>query len=250
MNLGAIRAVLDRVAAEGARLDVWWRDDDAVAATSALDRLLALGREFGAPLAVAAIPAGIEPSLPERIRDEPGARILVHGLSHADHAGPGRKSAEFGDGRPFAMASADAGAGLARAQAVAREVLLPVFVPPWNRIDPNLPAALPALGYSGLSTFGPRRPIPGLAVANTHLDLVEWRGSRSAVDPGRLAVALERALAAPDPGPIGILTHHLIFDEALWRLTRGLFELFSTHPALRFPTLDEVWRSTNSVIEL
>jgi hypothetical protein len=250
MSLAAIRAVLDRAAGEGIRLDFWWRDDDAVAATPALDRLLSLGREFRTPIAVAAIPARMEPSLPDRLQDEPGARILVHGLSHANHAKPGRKSAEFGSNRPPSALSADARTGLALARERSGNLLLPAFVPPWNRIDQSLAATLPQLGYAGLSTFGPREPVAGLAVANTHLDPVDWRGSRSAVNPERLAVALDRAIASPNPGPVGILTHHLIFDEALWRLTRALMDLLSTHDAARFPPLEEVWRAPNSVIEL
>jgi hypothetical protein len=42
--------------------------------------------------------------------------------------------------------------------------VLPVLVPPWNRIAPGLVPALPEIGYRGLSTFGIRggfRPYPG-----------------------------------------------------------------------------------------
>ena len=242
MSLAALRTVLDRAAGAGTQLDVWWRDDDAVVATPALERLLALGREFAIPIAIAAIPTGIQPSLPARLREEPGSRLLVHGLGHANHAGPGRKSAEFGTDRPLPALSADAKTGLATVREQAGDLLLPVFVPPWNRIAPDLAAALPGLDYAGLSTFGPREPVPGLVVANSHLDPVDWRGSRSAVAPERLAAALERALASDDPGPIGILTHHLVFDEALWTLTRRLLELLSSHGAIRFPALAEIWR--------
>ena len=41
---------------------------------------------------------------------------------------------------------------------------LPVLVPPWNRIAPDLIAHLPAAGYTGLSTFNPHptaHPPPG-----------------------------------------------------------------------------------------
>ncbi len=242
MSLAALRTVLDRAADAAVELKVWWRDDDAVAASPALERLLTLSREFTIPIAIAAIPTGIQPSLPARLREEAGTRLLVHGFSHTNHAGPGRKPAEFGAERPLPARSVDAKAGLARAREQTGELLLPVFVPPWNRIAPGLATALPGLGYVGLSTFGPREPVPGLVVANTHLDPVDWRGSRGAVAPERLAAALERALESHDPGPIGILTHHLVFDEALWTLTRRLLEHLSSHQAIRFPALDEIWR--------
>lgn len=242
MNLKPIRAVLDRAAEIGPPIQVWWRDDDAVAASPALDSLLALSRSVGAPVGIAAIPAKLEPSLPARLRDEPGARILVHGFRHANHAAAGRKSAEFGSDRCFELLSTDAAAGLTRVRELAGDVSLPVFVPPWNRISRELASALAPLGYGGLSTFGPRHLVPGLKVVNTHLDPVDWRGTRSAIDPARLAAALEQALAASDdPGPIGLLTHHLMFDESLWRLTVALVEVLAGHPAVSFPELDVVW---------
>jgi hypothetical protein len=249
MNLRPIRTVLDRAASEERALTVWWRDDDAVAATPELDRLFAIARRVEAPLAIAAIPAGIEPSLPARVRDEPGSRLLVHGLSHRNHAEPGHKPAEFGGDRHLTALERDAREGLARARAVGADALLPVFVPPWNRFSPALAPALARLGYAGLSTFGPPAPAQELPVVNTHLDPVDWRGSRSALAPEQLAAALERALASPEAGPVGLLTHHLMFDEALWRLTSGLTELLAGHPAVRFAPPAELW-TTNGVIEL
>jgi hypothetical protein len=241
MNIAPVRAVLDRAADARRELRLWWRDDDATTATPELDRLLALARAVQAPVAVAAIPAGLDASLPMRLRDEAGAGMLVHGLAHANHAAPGRKAAEFGDDRPLGTLAAEAGAGLARARDLAGPLLLPVFVPPWNRVTATLAPLLPGLGYVGLSTFGTVRPCPDLVVVNTHLDPVDWRGSRGALDPLALAAALERALADSHDGPIGLLTHHLMFDEPLWAATAALLECLATHPAVRFPSLEELW---------
>lgn len=249
MSLAAIRDILDRAAGGGRTIAFWWRDDDAVAASPALERLLDLAGRFGVPAAIAAIPAELQPSLPERLRDAPGCRILVHGLAHRNHAPPGRKPAELGEDRPLSALVSDAEAALLLAENTAADALLPILVPPWNRIAPALPATLPPLGYRGLSAFGPRRPMPGLTVVNTHLDLVDWRGSRSAVEPGALAHALSRALEGPHPEPVGLLTHHLVFDEALWRLTADLVALLVAHPAVLFPALDALW-APNGVIEL
>ena len=236
-----LRAILDRAAERGAEIPFWWRDDDVVTATPALDRLLALGRKFGVPIALAAIPAGLQPTLPARLRQEPGARILVHGLAHRNHAAPGRKSAEFGADRPEDVLREEASAGLAMARAKAGELLLPVLVPPWNRIAPGLAEGLPALGYRGLSTYGPRRTLRGVTILNTHLDPVDWRGSRSALPLERLLDSLETALASAEPEPIGLLTHHLMFDEPLWAATQALVEALADHPAVRFPPLDKLW---------
>ena len=58
-------------AAEGREATFWWRDDDAVAATPALDRLLRLTESGGVPLALAVIPAPAEPGLAERLATQP-----------------------------------------------------------------------------------------------------------------------------------------------------------------------------------
>ncbi len=92
-----LRTALDRAARDGRAVRLWWRDDDAVAATPALDRLLSLAD--GRPLLIAAIPAGIEPSLGRRLARARNVRVAVHGLGHANHAPAGEKTAEFGPHR-------------------------------------------------------------------------------------------------------------------------------------------------------
>ena len=225
-------AALDAVAADGGRAVVWWRDDDAVAHTPALDRLLALAARHRWPLALAAIPARVEPSLLPRLAAEP-ARLLVHGLAHRNHAPPGAKSAEFGDGRPLDRLTEEA----ARALALAGQgPWLPVLVPPWNRIALDLVPRLPGLGYRGLSAFGPRTvpvsdQVPGFLQVNAHLDPVDWRGTRGLVDPGALAARLAEAVGRR-AGPVGLLTHHLVHDAAVWDFLARLLDRLAVHPAV------------------
>lgn len=221
-------AALDAVAAEGERAVLWWRDDDAVAHTPALDRLMALAARHRWPLALAAIPARVEPSLLPRLAAEP-VRLLVHGLAHRNHAAPGAKRAEFGADRPFDRLTDEAAEALALASA---ETWLPVLVPPWNRIVPGLVPWLPGLGYRGLSTFGAgRAAVPGLVQVNAHLDPVDWRGTRGLADPdalaARLATAIERRA-----GPVGLLTHHLVHDAAVWDFLARLLDRLALHPAV------------------
>jgi hypothetical protein len=91
---------------------------------------------------------------------------------------------------------------------------------------------LPACGYRGLSTFGARslaRPAPGLTQVNTHIDPIDWHGSRSLRDVSRLiaeiAGAVARRAATSGPGePLGILTHHIAHDEAIWSFCEALLE--------------------------
>lgn len=238
LDPGPLRAALDRAAGRGEAVRVWWRDDDAVAHGPALDRLLALAAGGCAPVLLAAIPAHVEPSLPERLRGEPWAEAAVHGLAHRDHAPPGERRAEFGPHRPLPALAADAAEALRLARAAMGATmgtaLLPVFVPPWNRFAPSLPGLLPGLGYRGLSAFGgPPADAAGLVRVDAHLDPVDWRGARGLADPALLVAHLVRRIEAGE-GPIGLLTHHRVQDEAVWRFVGRLLEEVSRHDAARW----------------
>jgi hypothetical protein len=215
-----------------------------VAHTPALDRLLALAARHGIGVALAAIPARTEPSLSEALLDAAQVDVLVHGLAHANHALRDARKAEFGGGRPIDRLVDDArhGLELARARLPHRPIatsegrgarLLPVFVPPWNRIAPELVARLADLGYSGLSTFRDRDNVeaaPGLVQVNTHLDPIDWHGSRGLDDPARFVANMAHKIHARAEGPaeaaepIGLLTHHRVHDDAVWTFCARLLD--------------------------
>ncbi|MEA1833664.1 glycosyltransferase [Methylobacterium durans] len=238
--LDRLRAGLDDAAERGSSARgpraVWWRDDDAVAASPALDRLLGLSERFAVPVLIAAIPGLVEPSLARRIGLAEQASLAVHGLVHADHAPAGTRPAEFGPHRPLPVliAAADDALGLARAR-LPGDRLLPVFVPPWNRLADDLAAALPDLGYDGLSAApGATRDVPGLLRFDGQIDPVDWRGTRSLVNPDRLVDRVLHHLAETPDAPMGLLTHHLAHDAALWHFIERLLALLAGHPAVRF----------------
>jgi predicted glycosyltransferase len=245
---------LARAADAGRVPAFWWRDDDAVAATPALDRLLAMARRCRAPVALAAIPARAEPSLRERLADEPLIQVLVHGLRHANHAPDLAKKAEFGPHRPLARLADDAARALEEAGARLGPGWLPVFVPPWNRVAPDLVPLLPRLGFCGLSAFKDRKaasPAPGLVQANAHLDPIDWHGGGSLRDPAHVVAELSRAILARLDGgadaaePIGILTHHLVHDPAVWHFCESLADRLAGRAGLRYLFATEVF-SANS----
>ncbi|MEK9969076.1 MAG: hypothetical protein VW600_08055, partial [Ferrovibrio sp.] len=188
----ALTDELDLWSSEGRTAFFWWRDDDAVAATPALDRLLGLHTASGIPLALAIIPAWVEPSLPARLKTSPGIAALQHGLGHHNHASPTEKKSEFPAGRGLEARLADIQAGRALMERHFGPRLCPVFVPPWNRIAVDCLPALPGLGYVAVSSFKARSSYwaaPGLVALNTHLDPIDWH------DADNLA-AMERCLAA------------------------------------------------------
>ncbi len=210
----------------------WWRDDDAGEPNEALSRLLELSEGHDLPLALAVVPADCGHPLAERLAGRGRITVLPHGLAHIDHAPAGEKKAEFGDHRPLFDLLADVATGWNRARLLFPEQILPVFVPPWNRLAPGLVPRLAAAGLRGLSRFGPRAAVlsaPGVVECNCHLDLVDWRGERGFVGEARALAALVAHLSGRREGrhdadePTGVMSHHLAHDEACWNFLERLF---------------------------
>jgi hypothetical protein len=216
---------------------LWWRDDDVVDATPALDRLLALQRRYGVPLALAVVPAGATPALARRLAGVSGIDLLQHGYAHSNHAAAGEKSTELGAERPAMMVLGELGTGWLALERLFGPAVLPVLVPPWNRIAPGLVPALPEIGYRGLSAFGARlkpRRSSGWVQVNAHVDLIKWRERRFA-GPESLLGAFVSALAAARvaPEPLGLLSHHLAMDEPAWDFLDLFWERVGRMPGVR-----------------
>jgi hypothetical protein len=207
--------------------ELWLRDDDAVEPTPELDRLVALTEELMIPVTLAIIPARSGSALAHRLATAQHVHPVVHGWSHANHAPPHDKKQELGPHRPHGAVLNDLSMAFTRLSELHGERLVPMLVPPWNRIDPDLLDDLPALGYRAMSAFGHKlgsRPL--LAVVNAHIDIVDSRASNACRDHAWLVAALTRELAeARGSGgrPVGILSHHLVSDGMAFRFMRDLF---------------------------
>lgn len=223
----------------------WWRDDDAIDATASLKKLLGLSGALSVPLMLAVIPAKATPALGATLARLNGA-VLQHGFAHINHAPAGSPKSEFSGARPLAERLSDLATGRHTLADLVGPRLLPVLVPPWNRIDDDLVDALAACGYTALSTFRPRaRPFarPGLAQVNTHLDLIDWAGTRHFVGTAHALAVLVDHLAArraawsnsaqPDEAT-GVLSHHLAMDEPSWDFLATLLRQTQAHPAVRW----------------
>ena len=224
-----LRQALEARARAGRPATLWLRDDDAVEPTPALDRLFDLPRA-GIPLTIAAIPSGTAPALAQAVAAVPGVEVAQHGWSHTNHAGPGEKKQELGAHRPLGVVMEEVARGLRHLSALCGPRFTPLMVPPWNRIAPQVTAALPAAGFRALSVYGPVRPGP-LPQINTQVDLIDWHGTRGGRDA---RVIEEEILAAMSKGPVGILTHHLVHDAAAWGVLEALARVTLSHPGCRW----------------
>jgi len=229
----------------GRQIRFWLRDDDAVTPTPALERLVRLGRDNAVPVTLAVIPLLAKEALAEWLANEEGITVTVHGWSHRNHASIAEKKQELGPHRPRPTITNELRNGVERIGALFPRRFLPVLVPPWNRIDPSLVPELPALGFEGLSVFGPVKAVQKaiLPVINTHIDLMDWHGTRGCRPHGELVEEIVRALRQRFDGgaePIGILAHHLVHDESAWLFLEGLFEIVAASSSVRWAPLSEL----------
>jgi len=192
----------------------WLRDDDAVAVTPALDRLLS----FGIPVALAAIPDLAEPGLFRK-----DAAFLQHGCDHRNRAGAGEKKTEFPASESIPDALERLRLSHERLVSMGGNRVLPVVAPPWNRMRDELAAALPSIGIQGLSRYGAEKTIPGVRQVNTQVDIVAWKdGKRFIGDEEAARLAMTYVLKDQ---PVGWLTHHAVHDAAAWSFLERLFAL-------------------------
>ena len=117
-----------------------------------------------------------------------------------------------------------------------------MLVPPWNRIAKDLLPELAGLGLRGLSTHGPRATpeVAGLAVCNSHVDVLRWRPTRGFLGEAATLYLLIGHLSARRQGqvdaaePSGLLTHHLVMDPPAWDFLAHLLTALDGHPAVRW----------------
>ena len=246
-----LEAELDCWGEAGRIAKLWWRDDDAVAATPELATLLRIAG--GRPVALAVIPALATADLAAALAGAPAAGVLQHGWRHANR-GQGKKS-EYPSGLSASVAAAEIAAGRDCLAALFGSRAQRVFVPPWNRIAPELLAVVAASGIAAVSTIAsPTKPgnstdqPTGLGVIDVHVDLTDWKGGRRFIGTakalGGLVFWLRRARLgnAAAAGPIGILTHHLIMDRETAAFVAALQERIAGHRAARWVDIAELLR--------
>lgn len=227
----ALEAELDLWRREGRAPDFWWRDDDAEDDSASLGQLLGVATKHDIPLALAVVPAGATEALAQTVAGAHGrVTVLQHGYAHRNHAGAGEKKIELGAQQPAQIVIGELATGLDRLGRQFGGSLLPVLVPPWNRIAPHLLPLLPELGYRGLSQFGVRKKeiaVRGVRQINCHIDLIDWRGQRGFVGEAAALgqvighLRLRRGAWSVQPAvagePTGLMTHHRAHDAASWQ---------------------------------
>lgn len=236
-------ALLDAAAARGAPIRFWWRDDDAQTASPQLDRLLALANRHSLPLALAVIPQPATAELAARLAEESRVAVLQHGWRHQAHNPAGEKKAELGSHRPLKQVLEELRSGRDKLAGLFADRSRPVLVPPWNRVGKDVAAARHVVGLPGLSLFGDKSTADPHLV-NTHIDITIWKPRRRPMELptvyGALGREVRKRIAGLDE-PLGILSHHLVHEEASWSLLEALCDDLAHHPGAAWPNVDELF---------
>ena len=250
-----LMAEFDRWEEAGQVATLWWRDDDAVAPTARLGRLLSIAS--GVPVSLAVIPADAEQELAqwlaEYLHSAPGGSVAVlqHGWRHSNHSGVGKKS-EFPAERPKSEMASELAAGRARLSDLFGTRAQPVLVPPWNRFDDSLLGLLARCGLTGISRARARSDslqALGIIEVNIHVDLVAWKEGRGFIGEdaalGGLVEHLRarRLRAGCADEPTGILTHHLVQDQVTDAFLDQLITVSVAHPAVLWLDASEIFTS-------
>ena len=251
-DLSALYRELDEWNFVGEEAVLWWRDDDAQSDTLELDVLLNLSNRFEVPLALAVIPNGLNPSLIEKLVSYPQVTVLQHGYAHTNHAPEDQKKQELGQHRSVDVICDELTLGYRDLKHGFPTSFAPILVPPWNRIDEQLTEHLPHLGYQGLSTFKARGQVelaPHLWAVNTHIDIINWKAGKKFAGESEVITQLIDHLSGKRAGkydvmePTGLLTHHLVHDEASTEFLIRLFAALDDHPAVK-------WVDANTAFQL
>jgi hypothetical protein len=221
-----LRTALDEAPAP---VEVFFRDDDAGWGDERLLELIARFEATGLPLDLAVIPAELTPRLAETLRERP-VGLHQHGYAHVNHQREGRRG-EFGSDRSRAQQQDDIARGRERLRELLGDRLDPFFTPPWNRCTRDTGEALVALGFAALSREHRAEPLGLLPEVSVHLDVAR-------LTPEELDARFAAHVRAG--GPVGVMFHHAVMEDADLGRAAALLELLASHANVAPRTLAEL----------
>ena len=241
---------LDWFAERDRKVRFWWRDDDAIEPTPALERMLSLANTHKVDLAFAVIPKMATKALAERFADQTHALVLQHGWQHKNFQRKdlGEKAAELGSRRDPDDLMAELKAGHDRLQELFGDKFVKAMVPPWNRIDPEISRRLPGIGLSGLSTFTWHN-FPRAHQLQSHIDILKWKKQVRFIgwESARLRFDLQLTRRRNTGSePVGLLTHHLVHDDGCFEFLEIFLEIAAHHEGAEWPDVKRLFGENGS----
>ncbi len=229
---GRVAKILDRYSAA----KVFFRADDVAIPSAKQNLLLQLFARHDTPLCAAIVPAWFNKSRWNAIcRQVDGKQHLFawhqHGWNHRNREIAGKKQ-EFGPGASLEQKQRNLLRGRDKLAAVLGKHFLPVFTPPWNRLDQDTMYILKELGFRAISRYrDPKFPsIPGLPDLAANIDLHTRKEDSADAGWDALLRELDQALAT---GLAGLMIHHQRMNDAAFAFLDRLLSSLGKRPGIR-----------------
>jgi hypothetical protein len=197
----------------------FFRDDDAVAVTPRLRRLVGVCERHEVSIILSTIPAYADSSLGAFVRASPLLVGAVHGYSHANFSSDPARKSEFCGDRNLQLMLQELELALFRCEEIFEESLSYLFVAPWHQIDSNLLDHLIKTGYSGVSRFGWNDHFS--REVNVHVDFIDWGSGHRFQTWDELLQDITwnlRMARLRSKYYFGLVTHHDVFDNSQFHL--------------------------------
>jgi hypothetical protein len=219
----------------------WWRDDDAVADTPALQKMLNIARDNDLPVHLAVIPMALEHSLSiiKAPHNSPISYVLQHGVEHKSYALSGQRKIELGGSQAVLPLVTKLSTGHQLLSQRFAGQYLSILVPPWNRISSQVAEKLPQVGYKKLSVLHSQKRVESNFELNVHIDIINWQqrafaGEEVVLDKIIRLLANRRLSVDVSTKPIGLMTHHLDHDKQCWDFICKFFKFCREHPKIQW----------------
>lgn len=230
--LRPVRDALDALDALDRPVGCFVRDDDGGWADDRLFAMLDVFERHAMPIDVAVIPDALGPELAGALAARAGQGVLhlhQHGCAHVNHEPPDRRKCEFGAARPVETLHDDVARGWDRLTSMLGDAVEPVFTPPWNRCVDELGGILATVGLRVLSRDHTAGLIGHPDVAEVAVN-IDWFGSTKGERWTREQLGDRIADRITAGGPLGLMLHHGVTDDAELVDIEHLVALLATHP--------------------
>ncbi len=228
-----IEEILDRHPA----VRVFFRADDVAIPSAKQDLLLELFARHDTPLCAAIVPAWFNRSRWDAMCGHiHGKQHLFawhqHGWNHHNHQSAGEKKQEFGAAATSQQKRQNIIRGRDKLETILGAHFLPVFTPPWNRLDQDTMHILKELGFLAISRYrGAKFPsLSGLPDLPANVDLHTRKEVSADADWQAMLSELDQALAT---GLAGLMIHHQRMNAAAFAFLDALLPSLRNRPGIR-----------------
>lgn len=231
---------------------LFFRADDVGAWGQGLRALMKLFEYHNVPLAVAVVPAWLNAKRLEKIAENVDISSPLwtwhqHGWRHVNWSTDGKK-AEFCRSRTREQQWTDIMKGKMKLEDLLGRHFVPVFTPPWNRLDLTTLEVLQRLDFKGVSLDGPfpRGAKHSIKLKNFRiaLDMHTRKSVQKEFAFDEFMKDLEALFT--QKGPVGIMIHHHRMNIQAFEILNLILKLIKEHSKSCCLSIKEVVQNERS----